>query len=261
MSEGRKALFILTLFFLVAGGYYFWQTNNLDNKIKKIGEETRSEEEWVNTLNKKLTQLSKTQITKEQIKELAELVPSGRGESQILQQIHAIANKYQVLITAINESESMEKAINNNRTTNQANDIIKQTNTTNQTNQTNPTNQTNIINQTNQNNTTNQNNPNGTDVKNYLKEDNWQIVISGDYLNLRGFVNELILAKRVYNITNWQITKVVEKNQEPNVAINQKGNEQLMLNFSTYYAPELTSKLPLLKPIEVNPANNNLLFK
>jgi len=246
MSEGRKALFILTLFFLVAGGYYFWQTNNLDNKIKKIGEETRSEEEWVNTLNKKLTQLTKTQITKEQIKELAELVPSGRGESQILQQIHAIAKKYQVMITAISESESMEKAINNNQATNQANDIIKQTNTTNQTN---PTNQTN------------QNSSNGTDAKNYLKEDNWQIVISGDYLNLRGFVNELILAKRIYNITNWQITKVVEKNQEPNVAINQKGNEQLILNFTTYYAPELAGKLPLLKAIEVNPANNNLLFK
>ena len=176
MSEGRKALLIILVFFVVMGGFYFYRTADLNSELNKLEETIEQEQVTIQQLHAKEKTLQKQPQIKD-IKQYADALPAERGNAQLLQYFHQVAKKNQIQILTIDFDDNKQIEADDKNTTN-----------------------------TNTNTTTNNNTqqPTQPEKQNGTKTIKINLTVKGDFNQLRYFVQDIYQSKRLINLANWQ---------------------------------------------------------
>jgi len=174
MTEGRKALFIILVFFILMGSFYFYRTSGLNKDLKQLNEEISKEQNFLQTVQQQEAQLEKQPKIKD-VAKYAEALPTERGNAQVLQYFHQVAKKDNIQILTMDFDDNKE--------------ISKEDNATTQANNTTP--------QGNPSNTTQKNNP-------VVKTIRINITTKGNYNQLRYFVEDIYHSNRIIHLVSWQ---------------------------------------------------------
>ncbi|WP_339059932.1 type 4a pilus biogenesis protein PilO [Tepidibacillus marianensis] len=218
MTEGRKALLIILVFFIVMGSFYFYRTAGLNRELKQLNADITKEQDFLQNVQQQETQLKKQPKIEDVIK-YAEALPAEGGNAQILQYFHQVAKKNNIQILTIDFDDNKQNSEGSNVSNNTSN-------TTASEDPSNP-------------NPSKAAQPNDSGVKTIKIN----LTVKGDFNQLRFFVADIYRSSRIINLSNWQWAVT--------------GNAPVVqMSFKTYYYPDLENELPRLKPIPTYEPSN-----
>jgi len=168
MTEGRKALLIILVFFVIMGGFYFYKTADLNKEIDQIDIEIDKERELLDAIQGNLSEVKK-QPTIDDIVKYAEGLPGERGNPQILEYFYKVAKENNIKTLSINfdDDNPMEKEQIDGSQKKEGEQPQEQ-------------------------------------KENGLKTIKVNLMVQGGFNELRYFIQNIHQSKRIINLANWQ---------------------------------------------------------
>ena len=215
MSEGRKALLIILLFFIVMGGFYFYKITDYNQKILQLETEIQKEEEFITLIDQQLKEMEKKPKI-EDVKNFYQKLPPHRGTPQLLHFLEQVSSENKITIHSI----GFDETLGNITVQNSDNDEKGKTDEIAEDNSENKS-ELGIV------------------------TISIQMIVSGNYFDLRDFINDVYESERLINLGEWQWAATSE-------------NPMVELTFNTYYSPEMEGIISPLPPIPTyTPSESN----
>ncbi|TCS79054.1 hypothetical protein [Tepidibacillus fermentans] len=173
MTEGRKALLLIFVFFIFMGGFYLYKTAGFNKELKRLNEEIAKEQGLLQKIQQEMTGI-KREPKIDDVAKYAEALPAEIGNAQILQFFHQVAmkNKIEILTLDFEDHQQYEenKQMNHNDSSNDKK---------------------------------NNRNPSQT-TDSGVKTVKINLTVRGDYNQLRNFVQDIYQSTRIFHLANWQ---------------------------------------------------------
>jgi len=101
MTEGKKAILLVTLFLLVLGGIYFYKTYSFHHHLEKLNETIQQEQEMITTMKAQIASNHQEKLLVK-VKENYLFIPAEHGIPQLLSFIDQAALETNTMIEEIN---------------------------------------------------------------------------------------------------------------------------------------------------------------
>ncbi len=174
MSEGRKALLIILLFFVIMGSFYFYKVTDYNQKILELKTEIQKEEEFIALIDQQLKEIEKKPKIKD-VNEFYHRLPSEPGTPQLLQFLEQVSSKNKIAIYSID----FEETLGNITVQNSVNDEKGNTN------------------EATKEHSEKNSEPGIVTISIHM-------TVSGSYFDLRDFINDVYESERLINLGEWQ---------------------------------------------------------